>query len=135
MGGPMSTEENAIAQATATLLDGVNNSRLDRVLSVWSGDGVLMPPNHPAVHGRAAIEDYSRALFERARFTFVFTESVISIEANIATERLSYTATVWLSGSTTPVADRGKGLHVYRRQADGVWKLAVDVWNSDLPRP
>jgi ketosteroid isomerase-like protein len=24
-----------------------------------------------------------------------------------------------------------KGIHVYKRQADGSWQMAQDVWNSD----
>jgi ketosteroid isomerase-like protein len=31
--------------------------------------------------------------------------------------------------------DAGKGLHVYRRQPNGSWKLALDIWNSDRPAP
>ena len=31
------------------------------------------------------------------------------------------------------VEDAGKGLHVYRRQSDGSWKLMLDIWNRDRP--
>jgi ketosteroid isomerase-like protein len=43
----------------------------------------------------------------------------------------------WL---TTPRAggeakvSSGKGLHILRRQADGPWKIAREIWN-DLPEP
>jgi ketosteroid isomerase-like protein len=33
----------------------------------------------------------------------------------------------------TPVTDRGKYLTVWKKQADGSWKVAVDTFNSDLP--
>jgi ketosteroid isomerase-like protein len=31
--------------------------------------------------------------------------------------------------------DKGKYLVVMKRQVDGSWKVAVDIWNSDLPQP
>jgi uncharacterized protein (TIGR02246 family) len=128
-----SDDQRAIAERSAKLVASVNASDVAGVMSVWSDDGVLMPPHHAAVRGRAAIESYFRQLFQRARLRFVFTESVISIDERTATERLSYTAETWLAGSATPIADRGKGLHVYTRES-GSWKLAMDVWNTDTPR-
>lgn len=31
-----------------------------------------------------------------------------------------------------PTTEVLKGLHVYRRDAGGVWKMVQDVWNSDM---
>jgi ketosteroid isomerase-like protein len=33
------------------------------------------------------------------------------------------------------VEDRGKYLEIWKRQADGSWKVALDIFNSDLPLP
>lgn len=35
----------------------------------------------------------------------------------------------------TPTNDKGKILEVWKKQADGAWKCAVDTFNSDLPLP
>jgi ketosteroid isomerase-like protein len=35
--------------------------------------------------------------------------------------------------SGKPMTDRGKYLEVWKKQADGSWKCAVDTFNSDLP--
>ena len=35
----------------------------------------------------------------------------------------------------TPMVDRGKYATVWKKQADGSWKVAVDMFNSDLPVP
>jgi len=34
--------------------------------------------------------------------------------------------------SGKPFNDRGKYLEVWKKQADGNWKCAADMWNSDL---
>ena len=35
--------------------------------------------------------------------------------------------------SGKPVQDRGKYVEIFKKQADGTWKVIVDIWNSDLP--
>jgi len=123
----------AIRRTTAKLVAAVNASDADRVLDVWADEGVLMPPAHPAVQGRAALRDYFVNLFARARFAFEFESSAIELTEGMAIERVSYKVTTWPANGPGPIADGGKGLHVYRRQPDGTWKLIVDIWNSDRP--
>jgi uncharacterized protein (TIGR02246 family) len=120
----------AIMRTTADLLAAVNASDADGCLAVWADDGVLMPPNHPAVQGREAIAEYFRGLFSRSRFRFTFTGSNIQLAGDTALERVTYEVTVW-SGNGSPVEDHGKGLHVYGRQPDGSWRLTQDIWSSD----
>jgi uncharacterized protein (TIGR02246 family) len=125
-------DRKAIARATEELLAAVNASDVDRCLAVWSSDGVLMPPQHPAVRGRDAIGEYFHRLFARSKFSFAFTSSDIQIAGDTALERVTYTVTVWSqTGGGAVTEDEGKGLHVYRRQPDGSWKLTQDIWNSD----
>ena len=122
-----------IQKATAELLAAVNTSDDRRLLAVWSDDGVFMPPNHAVVRGRAALEQYFKERFLETRFRFALTFSDIQLAGALAFERLAYTAVIWPAGGAQPVEDAGKGLHVYRRQPDGSWKLALDIWNGDRP--
>ena len=123
----------AIRAATSRLLAAVNGSDVSGVLAVWADDGILMPPGHPAVHGCAALAESLGRLFAAARFTFEFTSSDIQLAGETAIERVGYTATVWPAAGASSTEDTGKGLHVYRRQPDGMWQLALDLWNSDGP--
>jgi len=34
-----------------------------------------------------------------------------------------------------PVNDHGKFVEVWKKQADGKWKVEADIFNSDLPAP
>jgi ketosteroid isomerase-like protein len=115
------------------LLAALNTSDADGCSAVWAADGVLMPPHHPAVQGHLAIVQYFRDLFSRSRFRFAFTASQIHIDGDTAFERVAYTATIWPSDDAPPIEDVGKGVHVYRREPNGSWKLTYDIWNSDQP--
>jgi ketosteroid isomerase-like protein len=128
------TDRAEITSTTAALLAAVNTSDANRCSAAWAADGVLMPPHHPSVQGQPAIVQYFRNLFSRSRFQFAFTSSDIQIDGDTAVERLTYTATIWPGGDDAkPIQDVGKGVHVYRRQPNGSWKLSYDIWNSDQP--
>jgi ketosteroid isomerase-like protein len=34
-----------------------------------------------------------------------------------------------------PISDRGKYVTIWKKQADGSWKVVLDAFNSDLPKP
>jgi ketosteroid isomerase-like protein len=78
-----------------------------------------------------ALAEYFRRLFLQSRFTFQFTSSDIQIKDDIALERVTYDAVISPLGGAPSIQDTSKGLHVYRRQRHGSWKLTLDIWNSD----
>jgi len=129
------TDRAEVTRTTAELLAAVNTSDADRCAAVWAADGVLMPPHHPSVQGREAIAQYFRGLFSRSKFRFSFTSSDIHLAGNTALERVTYRATIWPGDDAASIEDAGKGLHVYRRQPDGSWRLTYDIWNSDRAMP
>jgi uncharacterized protein (TIGR02246 family) len=125
------TDAAAIHAVAAALLTAVNAGDVPGILACWAPDGVLMPPHHPPVHGRAAMAEYFRGVFAARRLTFTFTGSAITILGDGAVERLAYTARATPLAGGPAMEDVGKGLHVYARQPDGAWRLTQDIWNSD----
>lgn len=123
----------AIAATTAKLLAAVNASDVAGVLAVWADEGVLMPPHHPSVQGLEPLRTYFDNLFSRTTFTFRFTSSSIELVGDTAFESVTYIVSTRPTDGRTAREDRGKGLHVYRRQGDGSWQLIHDIWNSDQP--
>ena len=128
---PSDRDRLAIRKTTSELLAAVNASDVSGCIAVWAEDGVLMPPNHASVEGRAAIAEYFRRLFSARKFRFTFKSSQIDVAGDLAVERLTYTAVSSSIDETTERTDVGKGVHVYRRQADGAWRLSHDIWNTN----
>jgi ketosteroid isomerase-like protein len=52
-----------------------------------------------------------------------------------AFERGRYDITIAPRAGGEAMDDIGKYITVYQRQADGSWKIARDIWNSDRPLP
>lgn len=99
--------------------------------AMYTEDAVQMPPNAPAVQGRAAIQEY----FAGFPTTTEYVQSIVDVDGRdgIAYTRSDYSATFMVEG--TPVTDRGKTVAVWKKQPDGSWLVALAVWNSDLPLP
>jgi ketosteroid isomerase-like protein len=93
--------------------------------ALFSEDGVLQPPNAPAVKGRAALLAWAKTLppVEKAAFT---NEQVWG-DGNLSFGTSGYTYT--LKGLPP---DTGKQLWVSRRAPSGKWEVVVVSFNSDL---
>ncbi len=100
----------------------------------WAGhyadSAVFMPPNGPAVVGRAAIQAWGQAMPPVERFAF--SDVRIYGEGNLAYGTSSYVLKLRLDGVP---ADSGKQLIVWGRQADGTWQVLRGAFNSNIPLP
>ena len=55
-------------------------------------------------------------------------------QGDMAYDRGTYSMAVTPAGAA-PIEDHGKYLTIWRKQADGSWKVARAIFNSDLPLP
>lgn len=133
MSTPGADESTAIHRVALALLAAVNAGDLAGVLACWAPTGVLLPPHHPAVHGREAIGAFFTRVFAVRRLAFTFTDARLTVADDLAVERLAYTTVATPLDGGPATAGTGKGLHVYARQPDGRWLLVQDIWNSDEP--
>ena len=99
------------------------------VARLYTEDAVLMPPHHPAVRGRAAIQSWLGGFPRVSRFTLKNEE--IDGRGDIAYVRGSFVMTIHPEGAPGPIEDAGKYLEIRKRQPDGSWLLAADIFNSD----
>jgi ketosteroid isomerase-like protein len=99
---------------------------VDGVLAVYSADVVMMPPNEPVIRGKQALRSWFAKLFSQDAFKPLSGASDgLELAGDMAVERLL------LRDSTGQAI--GKAIHVYRRQADGDWKITQDIWSTDVP--
>jgi ketosteroid isomerase-like protein len=104
-----------------------------KVASFYTQDAMLMPPNEPAVRGRAAIQAWVQRMFDQGTVTLALTPMESAISGNIGYQAENYTFTM---KPTTGAAmtDKGKSLVVFK-QVGGKWLMAHDIFNSDMPPP
>lgn len=128
-------ERSAINRVRETLVAAVNRSDADAASQLWTDDGRMMPPNQPTLHGRVAIQAHFAHLFKQRQFRYTLANCELQISGSMAVERVEYHVITHSIGDGSVAEDSGKGLHVYRRDADGRWQLTEDIWNSDRVAP
>jgi ketosteroid isomerase-like protein len=91
-----------------------------------------MPPNHPMVKGRAAIEQYYTKQFGGSAKlqSLALTKIESNASGDIGYEVGTYRQTI--TDGQHPINDAGKYAVVMKR-VGGVWKVAYAIYNSDTP--
>ena len=124
------TDIAAIEEGSAAFVAAANADDWGGIAALYTEDAVLMPPNGPAVQGRADIEAFFAAFPPTSGFTLNPVE--IDGRGDLAFVRGTYSLTLEIEGME-PTPDTGKYIEIRRRQPDGSWLLAVDIFNSDVP--
>lgn len=100
----------------------------DPLVERLTDDVVLLPPDEPAVIGKAAVADFLEA-YPIMTALSVSTDSADG-RADLATIRSSFDLTVETEDGETRMV--GKALFAYRKEA-GRWRMATECWNLDAP--
>ena len=127
---PSSSTTDADRRAITQLVEEENGGFLgkdvEKVLATYTADVIMMPPNEPPIRGKEALRPWFQKGFSQEGF--VADRGVsddLQIAGDWAVERL-------ILRSATKDQATGKVVHVYRREADGSWKIAQDIWNDDM---
>lgn len=112
------------------------NGNPELFLSLHAENVVKMPPDTSALFGLQALGGKIRGGLETLEYkTFdIKLEEVEAIrDLGFARGTYTFSATVRASGAT--VNYDGKYLTVFKKQADGSWKIYRDCYNSNVPPP
>jgi len=124
--------EKALRDLDAQWSAAAGAKEIDKTVSFYSDDAIVMPPNAASATTKEAIRALWKDLLTDAKISWKTKEVEVAQSGDLAS--LSGTYEVTLNDPTgKEVNDRGKYLEVWKKQADGKWKCVMDIWNSDLP--
>lgn len=122
----------AIEQGNAKFAMALQQGDTAAMVSAYTDDAIVMPQGEPAWNGRAAIATGAARMLQAVRFGDVkLATSNIDIAGDYAIETGTFEWTVTPKGGK-PAPDKGKYLTVWKKQADGSWKLFRDIFNTDM---
>ena len=105
---------------------------VDLVASFWSDDGVIVPADAPVVSGKAAIRDFVAGSFATPGFhigwTPVRSQVHVSDDGTMGYS-VSESSTTFPGEDGKLVTMAGRGVSIWRRDANGQWKCVYDTWN------
>ena len=107
---------------------------VEKTASYWTDDAIVVPPSQPIAEGKAAIRAFVAGSFNTPGFHihWVSEKPVFSPDGNLAYLR-SVTTTTFPGADGKPMTVSSRGVTVWRRDTDGQWRCAVDIWN-DAPQ-
>ena len=107
---------------------------VDKTVSYYAESAIVMPPNAPAATTKEAIRSAWKEMLTSpgAAISWKATKVEVAKAGDLAYVSGTYEETM-TDASGKPVKDRGKYVEIFKKQADGTWKVVADIWNSDLP--
>ncbi len=105
---------------------------LERILSFWTDDARVYPPGMPTLSGKAALRSYVQGALAIPGFhiTWTSSEATLSPDGQLA-YMLSTNAVTMPGPDGQLVTTAGRGVTVWRREPDGDWRCAIDIWNNE----
>lgn len=128
-GGASASDLSAISRLHDDYTAAHNSADPDRLVGLFTDDGVLMPMDEPAVSGKQAIRDYYEDFFDQNPSTIELQPVETRAACDWAYERIQVKVT--LSGGVGGKHVDIKSLWILQKQPDGSWKIARAIDNLD----
>jgi len=117
---------NAVEAASKGFAEALNKGDAAKIADMYEEGARVLPPNGPMVQGRQNTQEFWQSIINMgAKLTL--STSDVEAQGDVAYEVGTYE--MIFPGNKR---DAGKYVVVWRREK-GAWKLAVDIWNSNMP--
>jgi uncharacterized protein (TIGR02246 family) len=127
-------DEAAIRAASTEWSAAARAENVDAFVSFYADDAVLLLEGAPDASGKTAIRAGIGGMMQDPNFALGFTTTnvVVAGSGDLAYETGRYVITL-SDANGAPANQSGGFVVVWRKQADGTWKVAVDSPVSDPP--
>ena len=114
-------------------LEAFNAGDASGVAAKYADDGRMLGPNVDILQGRPAIEAYLKEFIQmNAKLSFSLVDLHDAGDTCVAVGKYEL---AFEPPGMGPQKDSGKFVEVWKRQSDGSWLIADDIYNSSLPLP
>ncbi len=110
----------------------IENGDTGARIALFTDSAVMMPNHWTTYQGKPAIAEMIRS---STGYVFRIRDRKMveyDVNGDLAYTVNSYSYT-WHAEGATPQWHKTKNVHIWKRGADGAWKLHLDIWNSDVP--
>jgi len=128
----LKAEEAAIRKTDSTWSSLAKQGEdVDKIVSYWSDDAVLLAPGQPAVKGKEALRKMVTDSKNIPGFSISWRSSDINFSPDGKLAYMYGENLMTMKDSTGMSLNfPGRGYTIWRKEADGNWKCVVDFWNN-----
>jgi uncharacterized protein (TIGR02246 family) len=127
--GSKGADEQAVRDADAQWAKVAAAKDLDKTVSFYADDAMVLPPNEAAVTTKDGIRNLWKGFLDSLTdINWKTTRVETAKSGDMAVVTGTYEMTM-----KDGTKDKGKYCEVWEKQADGKWKVGTDMFSSDLP--
>ena len=124
-------DEAAIRDADAQWAKTAGAGDLDGTVADYAEDASVLAPNAPIASDKQSIRGAWGSLLGSTSISWQANKVEVARSSDLAYIQGTYQLTS-KDQQRNPV-DKGKFVEVWKKQADGKWKVVADIFNSDMP--
>ena len=110
----------------------VSTGDLEKTVSYWADDAVVMSAGQPSRNGKQAIREMVKESYKIPGFRISWQPQSVQISESGDMAYLIENSQVSFSDSTgKPITINNKAVTIWRKQKDGSWKNVVDISTPD----
>ena len=122
-------DEKAVRDADAEWSNAARGKDLDKTVSFYADDALVLPPNEPAVASKDGIRNMWKGFIDGVTdISWKATRVEMAKSGDLAVLTGTYEMTM-----KDGTKDHGKYCEVWEKKAEGKWKCGTDMFNSNLP--
>ena len=123
----------AIADFNQQYLRAINDGNIEALSALTTEGHMMLAPNRPPLQGKEGNIAAMRRAFEQFKIDETWTPVEIEVSGDWAWQRGTYKVIATPKSGGAGRTSTGNFLRIYRRQADGAWRMIRDMFNSDQP--
>ncbi|MCD0469762.1 SgcJ/EcaC family oxidoreductase [Flavobacterium sp. JAS] len=123
------TEKAAIEKLLFSYRDALNTSDVNKVLLLYTTDGVFMPTNAPTAIGQEQLKSSYEFVFKNIQLKIEFFIDEIEIHDNVAFVRTMSKGTTLIHANGQTVPEENRELFVLKKE-NKEWKISRYMFNK-----
>ncbi len=127
--GLTDADVTAIKKHSAAWVKAAQAGDWNTMVAVYAEDALYLPEQAPMLQGRAAIRGDFDSSPKMTDLTVVQLE--IDGRGDLAFARGTFSFTMAPEAGARPVTVTGKYIEIWKKQADGQWRIVRDIWNTN----
>jgi uncharacterized protein (TIGR02246 family) len=119
------SDKQAISDTLTKYNKALNDSSTAEVMPLYMDDGVFMPPYSQSAVGEAAVKTAYDKVFKTITLHVKFTiDEIVQMSPDWAFVRTNSAGTNKINATGKVTAEGNQELFVFKKDADGMWKIA-----------
>jgi ketosteroid isomerase-like protein len=126
------TEGERLMQISREWSKSAATDSMEKILSYWADDAVVMSPGQPPLKGKNSIREMIEGASKIPGFKISWEPLSVFVSKSGDLAYMIEQNQITVNDSLgNPVTEFNKSVTIWRKEADGSWKNIVDMWNAD----